>query len=222
MAEQAYAYLGHFARSPSQMALVTADSFQGALDACDAVGSPDEGSFEVLRDPMVLRLQARIMKTGDDELVELDAHPSGALAWAGRDLVRMSKRVAGNAHTVTGDLIRSYGPECNTCGYFHFERQGCKAFLEPSDRLATYLGILDGDPRQVVVVAAADEGAARDVARAAGPRPEILFPIPTDFVFSFLLSRGGATRSDPTGACHCESPDDLGPLLARLRVAASR
>lgn len=163
----------------------------------------------------MLRLRATLTNEDGLEGVQFKPDPRGALAWAGRDLARLQQRIQAKSSTITGDNLRSYGPLCPTCDSFHFEDQPCRAFLEPVDRFGVHLGILDGDPRQVVIVADPDSS----LTKLAGRLAEILTDVPVGVVFNIRLRKDGTARSDPEFACHSEALDWLQPLHKRLRKA---
>lgn len=226
MEEPACAYLGHFARNPSDIALVSADSFLDALDECDMVGQPDEGSFQSLRDPLVIRFRASLEMTEDldgepVERVGFAPHPEGAVVLAGHDLVRLLDRIKDHESSITGDVLRTIGRVCPKCGFPHDSSLECKLFLEPVNRLALYLGYTDDDPHQVFVVAgpADDEDAVLELAQAAGASPEILMPVRPGVVFSLQMKDDGTIHSIPNYTCYTEWPEWLLPLENLLREA---
>lgn len=218
--EAAYAYLGHFAGNPLDLAIVTADNYQDALDWCDAVGQPDEGSFETVSEPLVLRLRATLEEDdiGDGifQFVTFQAHPDGALALHG-GLHRFLKRHQDNTDTVTGDIMRSYGPACPECGSRHFAQQECRVFLETDAHLETYLVMLNGDPHDVAIVAALDEDEAEEVASRFG-EARVVAAVESGVIFNVRLSPDGSTSSDPN-VCHAEHQDWMEPLVELLQQA---
>ncbi|MCA1812097.1 MAG: hypothetical protein LC623_08825 [Halobacteriales archaeon] len=204
------------------LALVTADCFQDALDWCDAVGQPDEGSFEGVQEPLVLRLRATLEEDeGVDgdliQYVKFTPHPKGALV-TDDTLQRFLDRAAAKTSTITGDILRSYGPACPTCRYRHYPDQECRAFLEPAVRLATYLVIFNEDPQDVaIVVGFEDEEDILEQAAEVGPSSRILGPVDRGVIFSIELNPDGSTESDPHYVHHSEWRSWLEPLERLLR-----
>jgi hypothetical protein len=219
--ELAHAYLGHFAERPLDLALLTASDFQEALDWCDSVGQPDEGSFEAVTEPLVLRLHATLEEEGDGgevfQFIAFAPHPEGALALHG-SLQRFHDRAANKTSTITGDILRSYGPICDECGYRHFENQECRAFLESGGHLAAYLVMLNQDPHDVaIVVGPEDEAEILELAAQVGAEPSFLGPVGTCVLFNIHLARDDSTRSNPHFACQGEETDWMEPLVDLLR-----
>jgi hypothetical protein len=221
----AFAYLGHFVKNPSDVALLTAEDFLDGMDVCDMVGQPDEGSFQALRDPLILRFRAQLVHgtNGDGEEMEsiqMQPHPEGVLALAGRDFGRLQERIKSNASTVTGDVLRSLGPVCEKCGYQHNDWQECRAFLETVERQALYLGYVNGDPGDIFVAAAPYDGSIEQVtaiAALAGERPQILMQIPAGVLFNLRLTEDGQSESVPLFAFYYQGDEWLDDLKSLLR-----